>query len=279
AAPAPASSPFFLWCSFPDPHEPFAAVKKWSDFYDDVDIQLPPQTLALSPESRSRTMTKVGLGTDVIDPELIKKSIKQTYGMESHVDEQVGRVLDCLDELGITDNTVVIFISDHGDQLGEHGLFYKSVYPYDAHMRIPFIVKAPGAPKGKVVEDVVSMLDLVPTVMDLAGVAFPCDLPGEGLAPVVAGDAEPLRKTALVEIDRMGKSFDHHLPMRAIVTNEYKLVYYPKHKETMLFDRKNDPCELKNLAGEPELQPLILELFKQLQSELTRTEMPALLRK
>ena len=275
AAPAPAS-PFFLWCSFPDPHEPFAAVKKWSDVYKDVDIQLPPQTLALSPDSRSRTMTEVGLGTEVIDPDLVKKSIHQTYGMESHVDEQIGRVLDCLDGLGIADNTVVIFIADHGDQLGEHGLFYKSVYPYDAHMHIPFIVKAPGGPKGKVVDDVVSMLDLVPTVMDLAGVPFPCDLPGETLAPVVAGDAEPERKNALVEIDRMGKPFGDHLPMRTLVTNDYKLVYYPKHNETMLFDRKNDPYEQKNLADAPELQPLILELFKQLQSELSRTEMPGL---
>lgn len=272
--PTPDTSPFFLWCSFPDPHEPFAAVKEWSEFYDDVEIKLPQNTLELSPDSRSRTMTEAGLGTDVIEPELVKKSIRQTYGMISHLDEQVGRVLDCLDELGIADDTVVMFISDHGDQLGEHGLFFKSVYPYEAHMHIPFVVKAPGGPRGKVVDDVVSMLDLVPTTLSLAGVAPVEELPGEILTPVVAGDALPVRKNALVEVDRLGRH-GAVLPMRTMVTNDHKLVYYPGSGETMLFDRKNDPLELQNIADAPECQPVVSDLLKRLLSELARTEMPA----
>ena len=261
-------SPFFLWCSFPDPHEPFAAVKKWSDFYDDVEIELPPNTLELSPHSRSSTMEKMGLGTEVIDPGLVKKSIKQTYGMISHLDEQVGRVLDCLEEQGIADDTVVMFISDHGDQLGEHGLFYKSVYPYDAHMHVPFLASIPGGAKGRVVEDVVSMLDMVPTALDLAGV--PHDLPGEALTPVLEGKADPLRKNALVEIDRLNTSAGD-VQMRTLVTRDYKLVTYPSQGETMLFDRSNDPLELRNIAAEPELQPVVNELQKQLMTELART--------
>lgn len=266
--------PFFLWCSFPDPHEPFAAVKKWSDFYDDLDIELPQNTLELSPDSRSETMTQLGVGTEVIDPGLVKKSIKQTYGMVSHVDEQVGRVLDALEEQGLSDNTVVMFISDHGDQLGEHGLFYKSIYPYDRHMHVPFLVRVPDARiRGKVVDDVVSMMDLVPTVLDLAGVAPVDELPGEVLTPVVAGDRLPDRKQALVEADRVKSSLGN-LKMRSLITNEYKLVYYPAQGETLLFDRNNDPQELKNLAHEPELQDVVLDMFKRLLSELARTERP-----
>lgn len=275
--------PFFLWCSFPDPHEPFAAVKKWSDFYDDVEIELPANTLELSPDSRSETMTKEGLGTEVIDPELVKKSIKQTYGMVSHVDEQVGRVLECLEEQGIDENTVVMFISDHGDQLGEHGLFYKGVYPYNAHAHIPFLASVPGGIKGNVVDDVVSMLDMVPTVLDLADVKYPLDalnkseencdsvLPGEILTPVLKEGKEPVRKNALVEVD--GSNGPKVVQLRSIVTNDYKLVYYPQTQETMLFDRKNDPQELKNIANLPKYQPIVTELLKQLLSELARTEM------
>jgi arylsulfatase A-like enzyme len=263
--------PFFLWCSFPDPHEPFAAVKKWSDFYDNVEITLPVNTLELSPHSRSETMNSMGLGTQVIDPELVKKSIKQTYGMISHIDEQVGRVLDCLDELGIAENTAVIFISDHGDQLGEHGLFYKSVYPYNAHAHIPFVVKMPGGIKGKVVDDVVSMLDMVPTVFDISGVSYPGQLPGETLAPVLARAKDPVRKSALIEIDRMNTPIGC-VQMRALVTNDFKIVCYAPSEEVMLFDRKSDPYELKNLANEHKYQSILDSMRKQLQAELSRTE-------
>jgi arylsulfatase A-like enzyme len=266
-------NPFYLWLSFPDPHEPFAAVKKWSDVYDDVEIELPPQTLELSPGSRSKTMTENGLVTEPVDPEMAKRRIKQTYGMISHLDEQVGRVLDYLEETGEAENTVVVFISDHGDQLGEHGLYFKGILPYDAHAHIPFVIKAPGGQKGKVVEDVVSMLDMVPTCLDVAGVEPALPLPGEILTPVVMGTDQPKRKHALVEMDTDSKGPDL-IQMRWLVRNDYKLVYYAHNKETMLFDRKADPNELNNLAGKSEYQALLLEMFQELLSEISRTQMP-----
>ncbi len=281
-------SPFYLWCSFPDPHEPFAAVKKWSDVYADAEIELPKITTELSPRSRSKTMAAVGLGTEVYDPARTKECIRQTYGMMSHVDEQVGRVLDCLEELGIADNTIVMYISDHGDQLGEHGLFYKGVHPYEGHAHIPFLAKVPGGVKGKVVDDVVSMLDMVPTVLDLAGVDQPGDerdgewrekaapiqpsLPGEVLTPVLTGGAHPMRKNALIEYDCENYAAFEELQYRSLVTNDYKLVYYVPTDETMLFDRKNDPDETTNLADNPEYQGVVLAMFRQLVAEITRTE-------
>lgn len=291
-SPITSPQPFFLWCSFPDPHEPFAALGKWSDFYGEAGITLPQQTLALSPDNRSETMGRLGKGTQVHDPEWTRECIRQTYGMISHIDEQVGRVLHSLDELGISDNTVVMFISDHGDQLGEHGLFYKSDYPYDAHMHVPFVAMVPwAADKGRVVEDVVSQLDLVPTVLDLAGVTHPDDvrraetcadqdvelppaLPGEVLTPVLTGRARPVRRSALVEHDTVNRRFET-VHMRVLVTNDYKLVYYTPLQETMLFDRKNDPDELRNLAGEPRCQPVLIDMLRQLIAELARTEMRA----
>lgn len=285
-AQASAAEPFFLWCSFPDPHEPFAAVKKWSDAYADTEIDLPQNALELSPDSRCQALTDAGLGTAPIDPDRVRESIRQTCGMVSHVDEQVGRVMDRLDALGLSQNTVVVFISDHGDQLGEHGLFYKSVYPYDAHMHIPFVVKAPEAKQpGKVVEDVVSMLDLMPTVLDLAGVPHPWEgeagdrpaLPGEVLTPVVKGEADPQRKHALVECDRLNVRAGS-LQVRTLVTNDFKLVYYPRSGETLLFDRKNDPQERTNRADDPACSEVLQGLLRTLLSELSRTEMSHLAR-
>jgi arylsulfatase A-like enzyme len=282
--------PFFLWCSFPDPHEPFAAVKKWSDEYTDVDIELPRNTTELSPNNRSKTMNAIGVGTELQDPEYVKACMRQTYGMISHVDEQVGRVLDSLEAEKIAENTVVMYISDHGDQLGEHGLFYKGVYPYDAHAHIPFVVKVPWSEeKGRVVDDVVSMLDLVPTVLDLAGVEQPEDslmteewresnqpvapaLPGEVLTPVLLSDAKPARKNALIEYSSdLTKAFDI-LEYRSLVTNEYKLVYYAPTNELLLFDRKDDPQEMTNLAADPDFQAVVNEMLRELLFELTRTE-------
>lgn len=280
--------PFYLWCSFPDPHEPFGAVKKWSDAYQDAEIELPQHTLELSPDNRSTTMEALGIGTEAADPDHVRECIRQTYGMVSHVDEHVGRVLDCLEQQGIADNTVVIYVSDHGEAMGEHGFFYKCLYPYDGHSHIPFVVKAPGGVRGKVVDDVVSLLDMVPTVLDLAGVDQPRDrkedewqsrgvplvptLPGEVLTPVVRSDALPQRENALIEYDDETREAFDIVQYRSLVTNDWKLVFYAPTNETMLFDRRNDPNELKNLADDPTHQQVMVELFKQLTHELARTE-------
>ena len=286
----PHSKPFFLWCSFPDPHAPFAAVRKWSDFYKDVDIELPRHALELSPHNRSETMQRMGKGGKVFDPAWLCECIRQTAAMVSHVDEQVGRVWKALEDTGLADNTVVMFISDHGDQLGEHGLCYKIDYPFDGHMRVPFVARIPGGRRGQVVDDIVSQLDLVPTVLHMAGVPHPDDLrraetcgeegkpppalPGEALTSVLRDGAQPGRRNALVEHDTIRGAFET-VHMRTLVTNNYKLVFYAPLGETLLFDRRNDPHELTNLAGRPECRDLLNDLLRQLLAELARTEMPA----
>lgn len=287
---APSDQPFFLWCSFPDPHFPFAGVKRWTDVYRDKEIPLPQSALELPPESISETMTQVNLGKKIFDAEYIRQCTIQTYGMISHVDEQIGRVLDSLQANGLADNTFIMFISDHGEQLGEHGLFYKGFYPYDAHARIPFLCKVPGIAGNRKVEDVVSMLDLVPTVLDLASVPqpeepemnsefsiqcapLPSSLPGESLKKVLIEGGCPERKNALVEFDdeRVRGGIDL-LQMRMLVTNDYKLVYYSPTNEVMLFDRKNDPSETRNLAAVGKYAGTVQELLKTLLKEISRTE-------
>ncbi|MFU8780978.1 MAG: sulfatase [Kiritimatiellia bacterium] len=281
--------PFYVWCSFPDPHEPFAAVEKWADVYKDLEIVLPEHTRTLSPENRCEALRQLGLGQAPFDPDWTRECIRQTYGMISHIDEQIGRVLAVLDETGIADNTVVMFISDHGDQLGEHGLFYKGMFPFNAHAHIPFIAKVPGCRiAGNVIEDVVSQLDLVPTVLDLAGVSHPDDLvrqaksdepdaeldpalPGEVLTPVLVHGQRPARRNALIELDWVKGPF-RTLQMRTLVKNDYKLAYYAPTQETMLFDRQKDPDERRNVADDPAYAGVVTAMLKELLAELARTE-------
>jgi arylsulfatase A-like enzyme len=282
-------SPWFLWCSFPDPHEPFAAVRKWSDIYGDIGIELSQSSVEVVSADNSETLGAIGLAPKQHDLAYIRACLRQTYGMISHVDEQVGRVLDTLDRVGATDNTVVIFVSDHGDQLGEHGLFYKGLYPYDGHSRIPFVARVPwSSAKGRVVDDVVSLLDLVPTVLDLTGVDQPDDqrvtaawregahvapsLPGEVLTPVLTRGARPARCSALIELDEDRYEAFDTVQMRALVTNEHKIVFYAPTNEVMLFDRARDPDEMKNVAGDPKYQTVLNDMVRRLLFELTRTE-------
>jgi len=282
--------PFFLWCSFPDPHFPFAAVSKWAEPYRGAQIDLPRCAAEVPRDGMSKTMAQLGEGTQPLDQDYLRECILQTCGMISHVDEQVGRVLDSLAEYGFADSTVIVYISDHGDQLGEHGLMYKGCFPYDGHARIPFLVKVPRAARqGHIVDDVVSMLDLVPTILDLADVAGPDDplindmfrtqaaplppaLPGESLKPVLLDHRRPRRRNALVEFDdELQKAFDL-VQMRMLVTNEYKLVYYAPTAEIMLFNRQHDPEEMKNLAGDSTYTPVVKDLLAQLLHEISRTE-------
>jgi arylsulfatase A-like enzyme len=156
---------------------------------------------------------------------------------------------------------------------------------------VPFVVKVPwSGRKGAVVDDVVSMLDLVPTVLDLTGVDQPEEdefvgpwwherhgpaatpLPGEVLTPVLLEGERPERRCALVEYDSDTPPAFDVVQMRMLVTNEHKLVYYAPTGEVMLFDRAADPEEMTNLAGEAEYQPVVTKLLQRLLHELCRTE-------
>lgn len=281
------NAPFFLWCSFPDPHEPFAAVRKWSDVYRHVeDMDLPPHYGETAPGNRSRTFDGLGTQAEGYSPEYIKRALRETYGMIGHVDEQIGRVMAALEASGQAENTVVIFTSDHGEQHGEHNLLYKGLYPYQGHTRVPFILNVPWAAsehQGAVVDVPISSgLDLMPTVLDLAGVPQPgagtvgldadCrTLPGESLAAVALSGARPQRQNALVELSTGGAD-GKWVQMRKLVTDDYRLVVYFPTQEVLLFDVRNDPDELENIADRLESRAVVADLMAQMLNEISRTE-------
>jgi arylsulfatase A-like enzyme len=291
--------PFFIWCSFPDPHSPMAAVKKWSDFYQDADFPLPEHDEEIDLDTIPETLIDYMGGREEFKKTVYKNGgaanlrnlYIQYFGMISHIDEQVGRVLQQLEASGLADDTVVGFVSDHGDQMGEHGLMHKCAWPYDGNARVPFILKVPGGCRGKTVDTVVSLFDFMPTVLDLADVAQPEDprysaryeaycrgnvpaaLPGESLKPTLLTGAPPSRGSALFEFDDEWECARHDLvQMRTLVVDDWKLCHYSPTGELVLFDRRRDPLEKHNLARDPAYAALVTELLSRLLVEVARTD-------
>ncbi len=256
-----ASGPFFLFCSFPDPHHPFAATKPYSEMYDPAEVDL-PQTygdrrdlipfLAKYRPFFSRN--------DAPPEELMREIIAQTYGMITHVDHNIGRILDALKSLGLDRTTHVIVTSDHGEYLGAHNLIHKGAYPFESLWRIPFIWKAPGG-SSRDCDVPTATVDFVPTVCELAGIdptwftqrgygdSEKLGMPGQSLCAALSGRPLPAR-AVLLEYDE-----DCHpgplIRQRGLVDGSLKLTQYHGSDECILVDVDEDPDELTNLWDHP----------------------------
>ena len=269
----PANRPFFVWCSFPDPHCPVAPPAPYCDLYDPADVAPPAKREGEaadlpSPYARvfSGAMKPNGCDNRAIPESHWREMIALTYGMVTHVDDEVGRVLDALEAAGRRDNTVVIFTSDHGDMMGDHGLIWKAFYTFRGCIRIPFIVSAPGSRAGTASDALACQLDLMPTVLDLCGVPMPgsgwaeqetrfergsvrplATHPGRSLRPILEGTADSVRDSVVIENDDPCTG----LRVRCLVTDTHRLTVYPGTGEGELFDLRADPWELHNLWNSP----------------------------
>ncbi|MFC1554427.1 sulfatase/phosphatase domain-containing protein [candidate division KSB1 bacterium] len=182
------------------------------------------------------------------------------------VDENVGRVLDYLDEAGIADNTLIVYTSDQGFFLGEHGWFDKR-FMYEESLRMPLLVRYPDRiKKGTVNSDMVVNLDFAPTFLDYAGVPVPEDMQGHSLRPVFEGNTPDDWRTSIYyhyyEYPAAHRVMKHY----GIRTDRYKLIhFYDEIDEWELFDLQNDPNEMNNLYGNPEYSDIINKLKEELQ--------------
>ena len=191
--------PFALWVSFPDPHEPFEAPRRYADMFPPEDVVLPPQrtneyTDGTSPE-RNRVLARMMRQTD--DLEEHRRGVVSVYqAMTRFVDDGIGRIVDKLDELGLRENTIIVFTADHGDFMGEHGMAVKGGVFYDALVQVPMIVSWPagGVPQGVVEDSMASTVDILPTLLELQGLAS-----FHGIGTGWARGEETERETALSE--------------------------------------------------------------------------------
>ena len=245
---------FFLAFGLYRPHTPYVAPKKYYDMYDSNDIEIPEisdQYLMSIPEPAARSVRPPSkIEQHDLDKDLAKTIKKAYYATTSFVDAQVGRVLDKLKETGLDKNTIVVFTSDHGYHLGEHGHWMKKTL-FDNGTRIPLIVSGPGINKNeKIMDAPVEMIDIYPTLMDLTGKKTPSFVSGKSFASLLKDSSKRVRKSALTELIIGSK--DKMVQGYSIKTNRYRLTQWGKNgvHGYELYDHKFDKPELNNLANE-----------------------------
>jgi arylsulfatase A-like enzyme len=271
------SEAFFIHCSFPDPHHPLSACEPYGSMYDpggmpepltasiDELKAMPPVYLAYH-LGQENYFAKVPSFPEEIAGEPLREMMAQMYGMVTHVDRCVGRIVDHLQARGLLDETLIIFTTDHGELMGDHGLVLKGPFYYQSLLNVPLIIRAPGATPA-VRHELVAHVDLVPTILDCLGLAGPDYLPGRSLKGHLDGQPCEVRDAVLTEFRPFGGS-----NMKVLHTGQWKYVYYHGEPWGELFDRQQDPEERTNLFGDPAYAKMQAELHARLLEELVGTE-------
>jgi len=267
---------FSLTCSFGPPHPPFVVPKYYADMYDASKLSVPGSInddLLNAPYQRNKTLFDLRFQ----NPEMVQQMKKVYYAMVTQVDEWVGKLLDELDRKGLTDNTLVVFVSDHGEMLGDHGLTSK-MKMYEGSAHIPLIMRLPGKiPAGVKVETPVSSLDLFATILDYTGMKIP-ENDGRSFRNLIEGKPDPVDYAVSVwgQINNGGPFM--------IRKGDWKLIVYLKmadKKQTAinaLYNLKSDPMEMNNLIGNnPEkvkYEKVVRELKSNLKDWMEKTKTP-----
>lgn len=251
--------PFFIAAGFYRPHCPYIAPSKYFDMYPLDKIAVPPVSAdALSQYPVAALFTRPpnwGL-TEQQEREVIRAY----YASISFMDANVGRILDALDRLGLAENTIVVFMSDHGYNLGEHGQWMKQSL-FERSAQNPLILAGPGVrAKGKASPRLVEYLDLYPTLADLAGLTAPNDLEGRSLLPLLKDPKATWNHPALTQVQR-GNAAAGFFMGYSIRTERWRYNEWEDGKRgTELYDEKGDPGELHNLASDPKFEKTVKEM-------------------
>lgn len=250
--------PFCLLVSYSHPHPPFLAPRRLWDLYEGREIPLPGLTDIAAAERSDMERWLHGFQglspADAADVDFLRRLHRAYYAMVSYVDEKVGELLGALERSGLRDSTAVIFLSDHGSMLGQRRMVQKRLF-YEWSARVPLIASLPRLwPGGQCVQTPVSLLDLFPTLTDLAQAPAPLDVDGRSLMPLLAGQAAQDR-AVISEYHGEGVP----APCFMVRRGRYKYTCAHGHGRE-LFDLAADPGEGNNLAGRPELADVQSEL-------------------
>ena len=235
----PKDYPWHLFVSFVGPHDPFDPPTEYADRYREAPMPEPipsaeengdkPEWVRRMAESRAKQGRT---------PEQIAEARRQYSAAVEQLDDEVGRILDALERSGQADNTYVIFTSDHGEMLGDHGLYTKSV-PYESASHVPLIVAGPGITGGRTCDTMVELIDLSATICEMADVAPPHGMDARSIMPVLRGDSDRHRDEAVSMLNHF----------RSICDGRYKLVQHV-NAGGELFDLAQDPAEQTNLIAD-----------------------------
>ncbi len=268
--------PFYLHCSFPDPHYPLFPPEKYQNIYNAEDIELPSNF-----EDIKNLYHHQFLGQHFRNPPFKKAFIREstkeevqkitalTYASITYVDACIGQLLASLEKNGLADNTIVIFSSDHGDLMGDHGLLFKGPCPFNGVLQLPLIWKVPGLTKPSISDSLVSSIDIPKTILHLLGVKeryHPPDMQGYDISPILQNPNKEIRDCCFIENDEEVGPLNSRL--RHLITKEYKLTIYEGGVSFGdIYGRKDDPDELHNLWFEENFEQTRFELVNRLLHE------------
>jgi arylsulfatase A-like enzyme len=250
--------PFLCYVAFKSPHDPRTATPKWQKYYARNLPSLPKNFLPQHPFDNGEMVVRdERLLPWPRKPQAVRREIADYYACISHLDEQVGRILEVLQATGLAKNTLVVFAGDNGLALGSHGLMGKQNL-YEHSVGVPLILAGPGVPANRRVEALGYLLDAFPTLADLAGIHSIPIIDGRSLAPIFKDgntDPRPVLFTAYRD------------SQRAVRDERWKLIRYPRVNLTQLFDLQRDPSETKNLANDPAFSDTVQRLMGLLASQ------------
>ncbi len=268
---------FFLWASFFDPHPAYMVPEPYASMYDPNEVTLPqftpgefddkPPHYAMTREEKpdfsayrtdEGSNTLHGAKSHLRSDEIKRKNIATMYGMMTMLDKYVGKILDNLDTLGLTEETLVVFTTDHGDFLGQHGLVAKALHHYEDLLKVPLIVSQPGTiPQGLRSQSLQSTVDLAPTCLSFANLPIPRVMTGLDQKSVWTGEKETIRDHVIVE--------NRHNPttmnLKTYIDERYKITTYYRQPYGELYDLQEDPGEMINLWDKADKQELKKDLL------------------
>jgi choline-sulfatase len=258
--------PFFMYVAFNAPHDPRQSPQSYVDQYPLDDVAVPKNFAHAYPHKDA-----IGCGPDLRDEKLgpfprtehaVKTHRQEYFAIITHMDAQVGRILDALAASGQAENTWIFFTADHGLAVGHHGLFGKQNM-YDHSLRVPFIAAGPGVGKGRRIDAPIYLQDIMPTALELAGAAKPAHVDFHSLLPLLQGKTDIHQYPAI---------YGAYLQLqRALILDGWKLIVYPKAQVLRLYHVADDPDELVDLASDPRQGERVRSLFarlRQLQRDL-----------
>lgn len=269
-------APFFLFVSFWKPHSPYEIGAPYDSMYDGVEIPLPETFTEIDLEKLpipvQKLATRGGGKMKTFGRERLQWIYRSYYGAISHVDHEIGLLLDVLEKTGKADDTLIVFSSDHGDQLLEHGIVGKNCF-YEPSVRVPLMVSLPGTIEPSRKDELIETVDLMPTLLDFAGIPIPVECQGRSFTSLISEtgqdylphDAvfseniipEVITNSGLEIPFEKGKGVDgvRHPDAKMVRTDRWKYCYYPDG-EAELYEIRADPGERNDLAGRPEYRDI-----------------------
>lgn len=269
--------PFLLWAGTWDPHSRFMVPPPWDRMYPPEDIPLPArregELIDLPPHFLRMACTEWNKSDLPLD-DMIRNTLSIYWGTISHIDDQFGGLMHGLEELGLAQNTVVLFLSDHGEMAGDHWLWAKGPKFFDGALRVPGIIAAPGRlPSGEAADGLVETIDLLPTLLEMVGVKTPAQVQGRSRLGLLQGAEDGAREDVFTEYHDHNESGDRLFGLR---TTKWRITCYQDRPYGELYDIEADPDQLHNLWDDPDREgakrQLQLRLMNRLMANAARPD-------